>query len=138
MLDTGEWIALVVGLVAIISAVIAPYITARVNRAGSFERQSMELFFHEKTAAYSDLLQITSSFPQYPTDEVRYRLLYAVSRAQLFSSEKTGSKLAQFAFILNDPITPNVLNEYALAYEAAFSAMREELLGFYQPRPLKK
>lgn len=137
-MDLPTWIALVVGVTAIVGSVIAPIITAYINNSGAAERQAAELFFREKTAAYYGFLQAASDFLGYPDDATRIKLMYTIFRAMLFSADNTSKALAILSSLLNHADTPEQIRllPYGEAFNDAVLAMREELEIFQ--KPLKK
>ena len=95
--------ALSAGATAIVSAV-APIVAAAISRKATLKHKSIELFFTAKSAAFTEFLQFTSSFPLAPKsadfkDLQRYStaaLLYASASAQK-SIALYGKLLAQGA-----------------------------------------
>lgn len=134
-MDLPTWIALIVGVSAIISSVLGPIFTAWINRSGASKRQASELFFHEKTAAYYGFLEAASWFLGHPDDATRIKLLYTTFRAMLFSADNTSMVLAVLIDLLNHADTPEQVRllPYSEAFNDAVLAMRKELEVFQKP-----
>lgn len=118
--------AIIVALITALAAIIAPIITQLLARNGAYKLKELELFFLEKVKVYNEFINLSSTFPQNGSTEEAFKLVAAINRATLFSSEKTSRILsAYYAFLTG--IAAHSQEDIAGARTAAISAMQEEL-----------
>lgn len=120
-----EIIAMIAAIVAIITATIAPSVTAFINRRGAYKLKKLELFWDEKIKAYNEFLSAACEFPAFTKDPLR--LESAANRAILFSSADTIEKINTLTLSLLDHAQSGESGNMPQANVEALAALRGEI-----------
>ena len=126
-------VTVIAALIAAIAAIVSPIITALITQRGSYRLKTVELFFSSKANAYKEVILTVSSFPNDPDDQDLIKLQDVISRAILFSSDDTASKLAAFGRrVVEGPISTEDLPAYSAEWYLALSAMKHEIVQYHK------
>ena len=118
-------IATIAAIIAAITAIIAPTVTAVINQAGANRLRKSELFWNEKVKAYYEFISASCEFPDIKKDASR--LEAAAYCASLFSTLETSNKLYKLSKELVSYAKSGDLGDVSNINAEALHAMREEI-----------
>lgn len=117
-------IATIAAIIAAVTAIIAPTITAIINQSGIRRLKREELFWSEKVKAYSEFLSETCKF-QHGMD---LTLLESTTyRASLFSSNDTAKKIENLTRSIARATKNGDIGDVPEKNAEALTAMQKEI-----------
>lgn len=98
----------IAALLTAIAAIVAPVITAKIEKDKALQSLRVEHFWNRKAAAYKDFSEALGKCRNTPTQEAADNLLAAAANACLFSSVETASRLIDFSgkYLIKNPQSP--------------------------------
>ena len=90
------YVTIIVALIAAISAILAPVITALIQQRSAYHLSAAEWFFKERIAAYKELLSASDQCLKNPCADNIEALQRASNAALLFSTVDTQVAISKF------------------------------------------
>lgn len=118
-------IATIAAIIATVTAIIAPTITALINQIGAYRLRKLELFWDEKIKVYDEFLSASCEF-MYSKKDIP-RIEAACNRVLLFSSGITVEKINALTASLMEFAGSGKMGNIPKENAEALTALRSEI-----------
>ncbi|MBQ9269717.1 MAG: hypothetical protein IJ206_09405 [Oscillospiraceae bacterium] len=125
-------VTVIIALIAAISAIIAPVVTALINHRSAYRVKTTELYFVARADSFRRLLGVASHYPVRPSADDMQALQDASAGAMLFSSPDTQEKIALYVSkLMGNDYSSASISALSDAHKAAILAMQSDLRKYH-------